>query len=69
VATALSVIAISISALTFLWTIAWSIYTHRQRTRPRVVVQAAYALPVYPGGGAGAPSVDVTVTNTGQVCR
>ena len=31
--TALSIIAISISALTFAWTIAWSVYTHRRANR------------------------------------
>lgn len=66
-ATVLSLIAITISGLTFIWTIGWSVYTHRRATRPDIVVLATFALPVYPGGGLGVPSVDVTVTNTGSV--
>ena len=66
-ATALSIIAICISALTFLWTIGWSIYTHRRATQPSIVVFGTFAAPVYPGGNMGEPSVDVTVTNTGSV--
>lgn len=66
-ASKLSIIAISLSALTFLWTIGWSIYTHRQSTRPNVVVRGTFAVPIYPGGAAGAVSIDVTVTNTGQM--
>lgn len=66
-ATAISVIAIVISGLAFLWTIGWSVHTHRRTTRPRVVVRGVFSMPVYPGGGLGDPSVDVTVTNTGQV--
>jgi hypothetical protein len=67
VATALSIIAISLSALTFLWTIGWSLYTHRRSTRPSVLVSGSFALPLSEGGEAGATAVDVTVTNTGQV--
>jgi hypothetical protein len=66
-ATALSIIALLISGLTFLWTIGWSIYTHRRATSPSIIVLGTFAVPVYPGGGVGVPCVDVTVTNTGRV--
>jgi hypothetical protein len=57
-----AIVAASVSGLTFLWTIFWSIYEHRQRTRPtlRVIVKLAYVHPY------GQPFVDITVTNTGQ---
>ncbi len=63
----LSIIAILISALTALWTIVWSIYTHRRQTRPQVTVLGTFALPLYLDGQAGKQSVDVTVTNAGPV--
>lgn len=58
-ATELAVTAIFISALTLLWTIGWSIYTHRRATRASVVVLGAFAFPVYPGGSAGEVSMNV----------
>jgi hypothetical protein len=64
--TALSIIAISISVLTFAWTIAWSIYTHRRATQPGVKVKGSFATPVY-GPALGAPCLGITVTNTGAV--
>jgi hypothetical protein len=74
VATTLSIIAISLSTLTLLWTIGWSVYTHRQSTRPSVIVLGR-AERFYPGRAPpGVPvdvlprlMVDVTVANTGQV--
>lgn len=57
---ALSIVAISISALTALWTVGWSIYTHRRQTRPRVIVLGTHAFPMYSDGQAGEASVDVT---------
>lgn len=66
VANVLSIIAVSIAALTFLWTIAWSIYTHREASRPRVVVLGAFALPLV-NDQPGPTCVGVTVANTGRV--
>lgn len=62
----LSIIAISISALTLFWTIGWSIYTQRRRTRPSLIVGAWFVVPL-DDGGLTDPAVDVTITNTGQV--
>ncbi len=66
VTTGLAIAAIAISVLTLAWTIYWSIYTHRARTRPTLHVEGAYALPVY-GNQLGEQGLSITVTNTGQV--
>lgn len=61
--TALSIIAISISVLTFAWTIAWSIHTHRRATRPGAKVKGSFAYVP----DLARPCLGVTVTNTGAV--
>jgi hypothetical protein len=70
-ATVLSIIAISLSGLTLLWTIGWSIYTHRHATTPSLSVEGGYGMPAYdtPGGGSrlGDQALDVTVRNDGPV--
>jgi hypothetical protein len=65
-ATVLSIVAISISGLTLVWTIGWSVYTHRKATRADVTVRASYSLPVY-GPTVGDPAISITATNTGSV--
>ena len=61
--TALSIIAIGISVLTFVWTIAWSIHIHRRATRPGAKVKGSFAyVPTL-----ARPCLSITVTNTGAV--
>lgn len=56
-----AIVAASISGLTFVWTIFWSIYEHRARTKPDVKVKATLAF-VPPHGEM---LVSVSVTNIG----
>lgn len=65
-ATILSIVAIAISGLTLLWTIGWSIYTHRRTTLARVAVTNAFSIPVF-GDQLGEAVVDITATNVGAV--
>jgi hypothetical protein len=67
VAVTLSVLAIVIAGLSFVWTVVWSVYTHRRQTTPSVVVSVSFALPLYAGGRAGEQAIDVTATNTGSL--
>lgn len=65
-ATILSIVAIAISGLTLLWTIGWSIYTHRRSTLARVAVTNSFSIPVY-GDQLGEAAIDITATNAGSV--
>ena len=62
----LSVVAISISGLTLLWTIGWSIFTHRRTTLARITVTSALSFPLY-GMTPGNPTISITAANTGAV--
>jgi hypothetical protein len=60
----LSIVAIAIAFLSFLWSIGWSIYQHQQTTRGRLYANASTSMifgPMLPAH----PVVDVTVTNAG----
>jgi hypothetical protein len=58
-ATALSIIAVSISGLTFLWTIGWS-FTHTPISdEARVKVGGSFSIPVY-GPNLGEPALGIT---------
>ena len=61
-----AVVAATISVLSFLWTVGWSIYTHRRATRPAVTVRSAWTIPVF-GGSLGEQMIGVTATNDGVV--
>jgi hypothetical protein len=61
----LAVAAIVISALTFLWTVGWSVYTYRRATRPSLTVQATWGAAVL-GGQVSNMAFNITATNTGQ---
>jgi hypothetical protein len=63
----LAVIAIGISGLTLLWTIFWSIYTHRRSTLTRLVVRTAFSVPVGYDNRLWRAAVDISATNTGAV--
>ena len=65
-ATALSIVALSISGLTLLWTIGWSVFTHRHATQAKVAVKTSFSIPVY-GTQLGDQAIDITATNTGSV--
>jgi hypothetical protein len=56
----------AVAVVSFVWTIGWSIWQHRQLYQPRLTVLAANALPVGPQG-AGEWCVKVTVVNDGGV--
>jgi hypothetical protein len=60
----LAVIAIGISTVTLLWTIAWSIYTYRAVRRPNVRVTANWSLPMY-GPHVGEAAIGITAANVG----
>jgi len=62
----LAVVAIGVSALMLLWTIFWSVYTHRRATRARLTVTTSFSVPVY-GRQLGQAAIDITATNTGPV--
>ena len=62
----LSIVAIAISGLTLVWTIVWSIYTHRRATRADLTVRGSISYPTY-GPTIGNPCLDMTATNTGAV--
>jgi hypothetical protein len=66
----LGLAALIVSGLTLVWTAAWSVYTHRRATRPRVTVRASWGFPTYdlPGGRVhiGERTFTITATNTGQ---
>jgi hypothetical protein len=62
----LSIVAISISGLTLLWTIGWSVFTHRRTTLARVTVKSSFSFPIY-GMSPGDPAISITATNTGAV--
>jgi hypothetical protein len=62
--------ALVISAIALAWTIAWSIYSHRRATTPRIAARAAWSYPVYDMGGrsrVGDAAFSITATNTGPV--
>jgi hypothetical protein len=70
-AVAISIVAISISGLTLVWTIVWSIYTHRRTTLAQVTVTSGLSIPMYgqtPGTMApGDTAIGITATNSGAV--
>jgi hypothetical protein len=65
--TILAVVAIGVSALTLLWTIFWSVYTHRRATRPRLTVRTVFSVPVDYANQLGRAAIDMTAANTGPV--
>jgi hypothetical protein len=40
----ISIVALTLALLSFLWTIGWSIYTHRKTTRPQVQVEGRFSV-------------------------
>lgn len=65
-ATILAIVAIGISGITLLWTIGWSVYTHRSTTLARLTVRSSFSIPVY-DNHLGPATIDITATNTGSV--
>jgi hypothetical protein len=65
-AVVLSIVAISISGLTLVWTIGWSVFTHRRTTLARITVTSGLSFPLY-GSTPGDLAVGITAANTGAV--
>lgn len=40
----ISIVALTLALLSFLWTIGWSIYTHRKTTHPQVQVEGRFSV-------------------------
>ena len=57
----------AVAVVSFLWTIGWSVWQHRQLHHPRLTVCAANALPAFGPHGVGEWCVSVTVVNDGGV--
>jgi hypothetical protein len=61
-----AVAAATVSLVSLVWTIGWSIYTHRRATRPAITVRGSWGLTLY-HAGPGDEVISVTATNTGPV--
>ncbi len=60
-----AVIAVVVATAGFIWTVVWSVWQHRQVTRGRLYVRAAFAFTINPLGTREVFAV--TVTNAGMV--
>lgn len=62
-----AIVAGVIAVLSFLWSIGWSIWQHRQVTQARLFVRAMFARVISPLGDNQADVFVVTATNRGMV--
>jgi hypothetical protein len=62
----LALAALIISLATFAWTVAWSVYEFRQRSRREVRVRAWLGEATHPRGREGDVLIDVSAVNTGM---
>jgi hypothetical protein len=59
--------ALIISLATFAWTVTWSVYEFRQRSRREIRVHAWFGMTTGPRGKEGIDTIDVSAVNIGRV--